>query len=399
MILGAGPLQLPAIKKAKEMGLYVITVDRDMGAPGFLFADKSLEISTNDIDRVVGAATENRIDAIMTLATDLPVRTVAAVVKRLGLVGISVDTAFKTTDKILMRETLRENNVPVPNFYKSTSKEEYLDAVKQIGGKCVCKPADSSGSRGVCMVSHCDTNEMLSDAYHYSLKYAISGEVIVEDYMEGHEVSVESVSVNDEVFILAVTDKITTGPPHFVEITHSQPSRLSFSEIAEIEKITKAAIGALGIRNSASHTEIIVTENGPKIVEIGARMGGDHIATHLVPLSTGIDMVRCCIDIALGEIPNVEKVFNRGAAISYLVSPIGRIRSIEGVEQAKGMYGVQCICINKTVGEYSTMISNSTDRIAYVIAQAENAADAIKISEAALQKISVSVESDIHTTS
>ncbi len=399
MILGAGLLQVPAIKKAKEMGHYVISVDRDKGAPGLVFADKFLEISTNDIDRVVEAATENDIDAILTLATDLPVRTVAAVVERLGLVGISVDTAFKATDKILMREALRENNVPVPNFYKCTSKEELLDAVKQIGGKCVCKPADSSGSRGVRMLSHCDSEEMLSDAYYYSREYATGGEVIVEEYMEGPEVSVESIITDDEVFTLAVTDKITTGPPYFVEIGHSQPSQLPSSVLKEIEEVAIAAIKALGIRNSAAHTEIIATDKGPRIVEIGARMGGDHIATHLVPLSTGIDMVKSCIEIALGETPNIEQVFHKGSTIGYLMSPVGRISRIEGVQQAKGMSGVKCVYINKTIGEYSTTVRNSADRTGYIIAQAENVSDAIKVCEEALRNISVSVESDIHTTS
>lgn len=399
MILGAGLLQVPAIKKAKEMGHYVISVDRDRGAPGFVFADKSLEISTNDIDRVIEAAAENDIDAILTLATDLPVRTVAAVVERLGLVGISVDTAFKATNKILMREALRENNVPVPNFYKCTSKEEFLDAVKQIGGKCVCKPADSSGSRGVRMLSHCDSDEMLSDAYYYSREYATGGEVIVEEFMEGPEVSVESIISDDEVFTLAVTDKITTGPPFFVEIGHSQPSQLSSSALMEIGKIAIAAIKTLGICNSAAHTEIIVTDKGPRIVEIGARMGGDHIATHLVPLSTGIDMVKSCIEIALGETPNIEQVFHKGSAIGYLMSPVGRISRIEGVQQAKGMSGVKCVYINKTIGEYSTTVRNSADRTGYIIAQAENVSDAIKVCEEALRNISVSVESDIHTTS
>lgn len=389
MILGAGPLQLPAIKKAKEMGLYVITVDRDMGALGFSFADKSLEISTNDIDRVVEAAAEYRIDAIMTLATDLPVRTVAAVVERQGLVGVSVDTAFKTTDKILMRETLRECNVPVPKFFKCVSEEEFLNAVKQIGAKCVCKPADSSGSRGVCMVSQCDTEDLLSDVYHYCHKYSISGEVIVEDYMEGHEVSVESVSVNDEVFILAVTDKITTGPPHFVEIGHSQPSLLSSSEIAEIETITKAAVRALGIRNSASHAEIIVTDNGPKIVEIGARMGGDHIATHLVPLSTGIDMVKACIEIALGEKPSLMPKWNKGSAIRYIETGTGIVSDILGINNAEAIPGVIQVSIVCDVGEYVGEIKSSIDRAGFVIAHAENAVKAIQIAEAGCSEIQI----------
>ena len=153
MILGASILQLPAIKKAKEMGLEVVVVDMNPDAVGFQTEGIEKEIiSTIDIPEIVKAAKRHAIDGIMTLATDMPMRAVAAVAKEMNLIGISADTAVKATNKAEMRKALKKAGVPIPVFYKVSTKEEYLEAVgkiKEAGYRCIIKPADNSGSRGI----------------------------------------------------------------------------------------------------------------------------------------------------------------------------------------------------------------------------------------------------------
>lgn len=210
--------------------------------------------------------------------------------------------------------------------------------------------------------------------------------------MEGPEVSVEALTYNGATHVLAITDKVTTGSPRFVEMGHSQPSTLNEEQQKQIESITKRAVKAVGIDFGPTHTEVIVTNNGPKIVEIGARMGGDNITTHLVPLSTGIDMVGACINIALGLPPDISRRTNFGSAIRYLRVKSGVIKSINGIEEAKAIDGIKDIYINKVVGEKVDEILNSTNRIGYVIAQGDNASHAISICEKALSKIKITVE-------
>ena len=133
MILGASILQLPAIKQAKAMGLDVIAVDINPNAIGFKVPNIKKEIiSTIDIPSVIEAAKKHHIDGIMTLATDMPMRTVAAVVKELGLIGIQEETALKATNKAKMRLALQKENVPIPKFFKVSNVKEYQNAVKKF---------------------------------------------------------------------------------------------------------------------------------------------------------------------------------------------------------------------------------------------------------------------------
>lgn len=393
MILGASILQLPAIEKAKEMGLDVVVVDMNPDAVGFKVPGIEKEIiSTIDIQAVISAAKRHRIDGIMTLATDMPMRTVAAVAKEMNLIGIDEETALKATNKAEMRKALQLNYVPIPKFYVVSNKDEYKEVVKQFDVPFIVKPADSSGSRGIFEVKDIHNDDLIIEAYDYCHPFSKVGDVVVEEYMEGPEVSVETLTVNGECHVIQITDKLTTGAPHYVEMGHSQPTMLS-NEIAEqISKVAKAANKAIGIKNGPSHTEIIVTKEGPKIVELGARLGGDNITTHLVPLSTGVNMVECCIKIALGEIPDIKKKWNKGSAIRYFEQHAGVIDSIEGVDKAEEIDGVQQISIVHGVGEEVTEINSSGERMGFVIAQDVDVDAAIKDCLAALTKINVIIK-------
>ena len=171
---------------------------------------------------------------------------------------------------------------------------------------------------------------------------------------------------------------------------HTQPTRLACAE--EIGRVAVDANKAIGIRSGPSHTEIIVTREGPKIVELGARLGGDCITTHLVPLSTGVDMVEACIRIALGEKPDIEHSLSCGAAIRYLPQHAGLVKHIAGLDAARQMPGVKQVGIVHGVGEEITDITDSGSRMGFVIAQGESAGDAAGKAEAAMEKIRVEIQ-------
>lgn len=389
MILGASILQLPAIIKAKEMGLQVIAVDMDKNAIGFEHADIRVEASTIDIPEVLKAAKNYNIDGIITLASDMPMSTVTAVAKELNLESIDEETTFKATNKAIMRDCLYANEVPVPRYQKVRNKAEYLEAVSSFPDCFIVKPADNSGSRGVFLIEDIADQKKISEVYDYSRRYSHNGDVVVEEYMRGPEVSVETLTVNGKCHVIQITDKITTGAPYFVEMGHSQPTRHS-QEIADrIRQVAKAANKAIGIVNGPSHTEIIVTATGPRIVEIGARLGGDCITTHLVPLSTGVNMVECCINIALREKPDLEKKFERGSAIRYLQADLGMIRNIAGVKEAEAIDGVQQVSIVRGIGQEVVKIKSSADRVGFIIAQAPTAEEAIRLCIEADKRIEI----------
>lgn len=392
MILGASILQLPAIEKAIEMGLEVIAVDMNPEAVGFKVPGVVKEvISTIDTPAILEAAKRHRTNGIMTLASDMPMQSVAVVSHELGLVGISEDTALKATNKAFMRDALKVAGVPVPLYFRAKGKDAFKEAVEKVrtaGYKCIVKPADNSGSRGVDLLKD---DADLEAAYDYTVHYSRGGEIVVEEFMEGPEVSVETLAVDGDVRVIQITDKLTTGAPYFVEMGHSQPSQLSEETRERIAEVAIAANKAIGIQNGPSHTEIKVTKDGPKIVELGARLGGDCITTHLVPLSTGIDMVEASIRIALGEKPDLEPKWSRGAAIRYLKTETGTVTEVTGVEEAERFPGVKQVSIVHGVGEQVGEIKSSVDRAGFVIAQAENAPKAVSIAEEGIRKISVQV--------
>ena len=388
MIIGASVLQLPAIQKAKKMGLHVAVVDFNPQAIGIPYADKYYNASTMDEDAVLAAAEDYQPDGIMTLATDMPMRGVAKVAEKLGLPGISYDTAVKATDKFEMIKAFKAHDVASPWFFTV----DYLDELKalesQLSYPCVMKPTDNAGSHGV-VLAKCFDN--LSREYEYSRESARHGKVIIEEYLQGDEVSVEVMVVDSEVHILQITDKLTTGAPHFVEMGHSQPSRHPLEIQKAIKDLASKACQSVGINQGPAHVEMMVTERGPVMIELGARMGGDNITTALVPLSTGIDMVKATIDVAMGNQPDIVPKWNLGAAIRYMDAPYGIIQSIDGIEDAKQMAGVQQIIMTKAIGDFSTPIHCSNDRIGSVIAQADTADAAVKACKDAKNKIIITI--------
>ncbi len=386
LIIGASILQLPAIKRAKELGYYVGVIDYNPNAIGVSFADEFFNVSTIDIDGVVKTAREFEPDGIMTLATDMPMRSIARACEELGLPGISFDTAIKATDKGEMIRAFEANGVEHPWYFILSSADAVDQIMDQVTFPCISKPTDNSGSRGVMLIRNA---EDLREAVSYSSSNGRSGSVIVEEYMKGPEVSVEVMTLDGVPHVLNVTDKMTTGAPHFVEMGHNQPSMLPKMDLERIRDLACRAVKAVGIQNGPAHVEIMLTKDGPKMVELGARMGGDCITTHLVPLSVGIDMIEATIRIACGEMPDISQKFCRGTAIRYFNSPSGVIKNISGVEEARAIEGVCEISFVKGVGDTVGRIGSSTDRVGFVIAQADTPEAAIRICESACETVKI----------
>lgn len=389
LIIGASVLQLPAIIKAKELGYHVVVVDFNPKAVGIKYADEYYNISTIDQDSIIELAEKLKPDGIMTLATDMPMRALARATEKLKLPGISLDTAIKATDKGEMRKAFRENDIESPWFYVVHNEEDLKLIMKYITYPCVMKPTDNAGNRGVCFV---DSQENLIRQFEYSFQNSRYGHVIIEEYMEGKEVSVEIIVYKGKVHILAVTDKLTLGKPYFVEIGHAQQSMLDKKDVAAIRDLASRAVLALGINNSPAHVEIMLTKDGPKMVELGARLGGGGISTHLVPLSTGVDLVKADMDIAMGIEPEITPKFNKGSALRHIVGIEGKIVSIKGIKEAMLIPGVKEIVMMKGIGDVVSAFHNGADRIGYVISQADSTNEAIEICNNALSIIKIETE-------
>lgn len=394
MILGASILQLPAIIKAKEMGLNVVVVDMNPDAIGFKEPGIEREIiSTIDAEGVLEAARKHQIDGIVTICTDLPMRVVAKVAKELNLPGISEEAAFMCTNKGAMRARLKEYGVPVPEYYNIVTKEEYLEAVSHFDQKCVVKAVDNSGSRGIQLIYDVHDAASVDEAFDYCKQFSRSGELVIEEFMEGPEICVETLSVDGMCYPIQITDQLAKEPPYFTDAGYNQPTLLSDETKEKIRQVAIAANMALENYKGSSCTEMIVTKDGPKIVEVGARLAGDCMTTHLVPLSTGVDMVKAVINIALGEPVDFVQKHEKGACIRYYMKPVvGKIKAFAGVAEAEKVEGIQQVTLLKQVGDMAVELRSSGDRIGFVIAQMDTPEEAIAQCEKALALIQVIVE-------
>lgn len=410
MILGASALQVPAIKKAKELGYQIILVDYDENAVGFALADVKLVVSTLDQEEVYRQALIYQPDVVITSTSDGPVRTAAYVNEKLGKrPDLSYENAICATIKSKMRDRLRECGVPIPEYYAAQDFEAFSGAVDKLNGNCIVKPADNAGSRGVVHLEAVEPT-VIRETYEYSLGNARNGTVMVEEYMHGPEVSVEIMVMDGEPHILAITDKYITPLPYFVELAHCEPSRLDAGTQEEIRKVAAQAVRAIGIENAPAHVEIKVTEEGPKIVELAARLGGDFITSRLVPLSTGIDMVGASVLLATGEMPDLTPRRNHGAAIHFIsvgnepdscalaaseqqgAEREGVIARITVPDTLYEQEGVEEISLYKKPGDAVQGTRSSNDRLGHVITTGETQEQAMELGKRVLAQISVEIQ-------
>ena len=296
VIIGASYLQKPLALKAKERGLYTICFAWPEGAVCKSVVDEFYPISIVEKEQIFDICRKKKIDGICTIASDVAAPTVAYVAEKLGLIANSYEAAVTANNKFLMRNAFFKAGVYCPKYQIVTSLDEiYLSCSFPI----IVKPTDRSGSLGVSKVERFDD---LRIAIETALNNSFKHEAIVEEFIEGKEISVESISYKGTHYPLQITDKVTTGAPHFVELEHHQPANLSRQQYSEIYGLTEKALDALGVTNGASHAEYKITEEGKVyVMEIGARMGGDFIGSDLVKLSTGYDFLDGVINVALGQ--------------------------------------------------------------------------------------------------
>lgn len=394
MILGGSALQVPAIKAAKALGYEIILVDYDENAVGFALADVKLVVSTLDKEEVYRQALVWRPDVVITSTSDGPVRTAAYVNEKLGKKpDLSYEDSLCATIKSYMRKRLEENYVPIPAYYAAEDWEGFLKAVRALGGRCIVKPSDNAGSRGVVLLDGGEkTEEELRQTYEYSKGNSRNGIVMAEEYMDGEEVSVEAMTINGKTTIIAITDKYITPPPYFVEIAHSEPSRLDGETQERIREVALQAIRAIRLQNGPSHTEIKVTEEGPKVVEIAARLGGDFITSRLVPLSTGVDLVGASVRLAAGEEPDLSVKWQRAAAIHFIQGKKGKLRRLEAGEEIFRMDGVEEAVLYKKAGDITNGTRSSNDRLGHLITVGWTPEEAMENGRRALERICMEYE-------
>lgn len=300
-IIGASYLQLPLIKKAKEMGYTTHVFAWATNDVGEKEADFFYPISIVEKEEILEKCKEIRICGICSIASDLAMVTVNYVANKIGLTANSMKCTYKSTNKHLMREAFESYGDPSPKsiLVDDDTNLEQLD----VKYPAIVKPTDRSGSRGIYKIN---SFEELKPAVDNAIKEGFEKKALIEEFAEGQEYSVEYISHNGVHHFLALTLKFTTGAPHFIETGHLEPAPVSNNLLERVKAVVEHALNSLEITEGASHSELKIAGDGTiRIIEIGGRMGGDCIGSDLVHYSTGVDYVKAVIQIACGEEPDL----------------------------------------------------------------------------------------------
>lgn len=316
VIIGANDFQNQLIIKAKSLGYETYVFAWADGAVGRENADYFYPISIIEKKKILEECKKIKPDGICSIASDLATITVNYVAENLGLPCNATSCTKMQTNKFEMRKALKKSGLPCPAFVIADESFDVKE-IEKFEFPVIVKPTDRSGSRNIMKL---ESVEGIEKAVKEACETSFENKAIIEEYIYGDEYSMETISYNGKHTFLAITKKYTTGAPHFIETGHIQPADLSPQlQQNAIETIFKA-LDALHIENSAGHSEFKVDDNGNiRIIEIGARMGGDCIGSDLVYLSTGNDFMKMVIDVACGNEPEIlDNPLNKKSEIRFI---------------------------------------------------------------------------------
>jgi len=365
--------------------VHVIAVDRDPQAVGFALTDERAIISSEDEEAVDRLARALDVDGIVSPGADWPVGIAARVAERIGLAHpITARTGSIVTSKTRQREAFAAAGVP---------RARELDPRQaELRFPVVVKAPDRQGQRGLALVrSHGE----LATALATALSESRGGVVLVEEHVEGPEVTVNAVSVDGRFVPLTVTDRLTAEPPAFgVALAHGWPSRHNAPAAVET---AGAAVAAVGIRNGPSYTQLRLGPDGPVVMEVAARLGGGHDA-ELCAAATGVDLNALTVSFALGETGDCNSLLQgtaaRGAAVVFLVPPVGRLVDVEGVADAEALPGVEWVRVYRRPGHVFGPLQRGADRAGAVLVTGKDRDDALERGRRAADAVRFRVDAD-----
>lgn len=388
MVLAAGLLQIDVIEKAKSMGYYVLAVDGNPKAPGFNVADKAICADIVNEETMLKIARDEHVDGVIHPCSEVSMAVMGRINDELGLSGISREQAICATNKHLMRKAFEKGNAPSPKSILAQDAEDAWSRLQnEFDTDAILKPSRNSGSRGIAKVSrNMDKGDFIR-AYDEALSESRDHSVLIEQFIEGPEFSIEMIVWQGEIHVLTVTDKKTTGAPHFVELGHNQPSCFSDTDVETLKAAAVAGVRALGVNNCACHAEAKLMNGKSYLMEVGARLGGDFISTELTHLSTGIDMVAAAIDVALGVEPDLSaKDEPKGVCIRYFCPKPGKLVSISNTEVLNNPH-VYLWEIYPKEGDVIPAVTSSLCRSGHVIVTEKTPQKAIELAERLIESV------------
>ncbi|ALF09890.1 ATP-grasp domain-containing protein [Parageobacillus thermoglucosidasius] len=400
---------IEAISIAKELGYSVTFVTanlehymkgRRLDDHPLRYADRIKECPTNEPDELLQYLKQFKMqypfDGMLSFS-EFYAPIVAEVAKKLGLPACNPKAVKTARLKHITRQVCSENGIPVPRWGSGNSLEEAYFLAEQIGYPCVFKPVDNTGSRNVRIVYNKSELEEMYEKNRLNLDnnrgLKRSSDFLIEEYLEGQLVSVETFSMNGDHHVLGITDRKLTGYPYFVEVGASFP--VEIKNFKEITNYVRHLLETIGYDFGPCHTELILTNRGPYLVEINPRLAGG-IVPQLIYKATGIDPIRETIKMFVGEKPDLTPKWKKGASVYHFTAPkTGNICALKGVELIEGCQFVEKFQWKVKIGDQVRYPTSNDDWIGDLVVVADDATAANRIVDQLLNQIVVEVNDQI----
>lgn len=370
LVFGLGFLQKSLISRCKAKGLFTVGIDPCPDAFCKDDVDVFEIVGGQDYEKTLEVARRYNVSGVITTATDKPLVMMARVAETLKLPFFSVETALWSTDKYLMKQRFIEGGVPCAKGFIISSPEEFKNMKdSQLTFPVIVKPRDNSGSRGVIF---CKDEKDLCKAFAEAMENTKKTSVLVEEFVDGQEYSIESIHYNGRSEVIQFTEKRTTEFPYNVELGHIQPANISEDNKNKIREIVEKIAKALNFNTCGSHTELKIGSKGIVVVETSPRFGGDFITSTLVPLSTGINVEDVLIEMSLGNAltdSSLKPVVNNYSAVIFFDFPKGKIEKTGNLDKLKNIKGIQFYSFDLKEGDIVPKITSSLDRYGEAVFQ------------------------------
>jgi biotin carboxylase len=396
IILGAGVMQGPAIRIAKDCGLYTVVADGSSTAQCIPMADQFEQIDLKDKEGIEALArslqNSGGLGGIMTAGTDFST-TVAWVAEKLGLPGISYEAALNASDKARMRACFKKAGLPSPEFIVITQSE--LQGEPSLPFPLVVKPVDNMGGRGCRRV---DNIEEYREAAAEAIRFSRSGRAIVEAFMDGPEFSVDAIVYHGEITICGLADRHIFFPPYFIEMGHTMPTAIAPEQQKALLDTFCAGVRALALAGDnsvgAAKGDIKLSPAGPMIGEIAARLSGGYMSGWTYPYSSGVEVVRAAILGAIGRKPDgLVPLKTWTSAERAFISIPGTVKAISGVETARRRPFVKDLFLRIKEGDRVDFPRNNVSKCGNVISAAPERDSAVDAAESAARSILIRLDS------
>ncbi len=368
LVLGGGAWQLDLIRRVRSLGHRAIVADISPDAPGRALADEFVEADTNDRPRMLQVARDHGVGLVLGDQADRVVPMQGYLNSALGLPGIDQATAQRFTNKLAMRDALVGRGIPMPRYAEVGTLEEAIYQTSVLGFPAILKPKQSWASMGVKKI---DNLAQLRQAWPESLQQSRDGKLLVEEFINGIEITVEGYSLAGRYYPLAISEKEHYPHSPCVARKLAYPPRFTAEALSAIRLNAAWVVEGLGLVEGISHAEYRLRDGVPYLMEVAARGGGNRIASLIVPHVSGVDCYELLVRRLTGEALAMPARSHRAAILQFFTFRPGTVRQIHGLEQVRRQRLAEQIVLQFQPGDRLDYPTDDRRRVGFFITLGE----------------------------